>query len=249
GKEIQTTNITKRQRIQDLLIILILHRNEGLPKKVIFDLFWENYSEECKRTNLNTLIYRLKKVFGTNNNFFKIDRHSISLNMDHVDIDIDKFQTGIRTFENMENTGNIEEAINFSFNILELYKGSFLDNLNTKIPIIKERMEFKHLYQTLLFRTLRLTVYRGLYIESLKLGKKLISSDPYCEPAYRLIMTALSFLGNTSEITRLYIDLKKKLQDNYSIDPDEKTLLLKNKLLLGVNPEQYEILEEVSIFF
>lgn len=248
-KELQTVDFIKSRLIQDLLILLILHRKEGLPKKVIFDLFWTNYSEECKRANLNTLIYRLKKLFGIHIDFLKIDRNFIYLNMDYVEIDLDNFQTGTRAVENMENSGNIEEAINFSFNTLQLYRGNFLDNISTRLPITEERLKLKHYYQTLLFRALRLTVYRGLYRESLELGKKLISSDPYCEPAYRLIMSALGFLGNTSEIIRLYINLEEKLQRKYGIDPDEKTLLLKNKLVLGVTPEQDEILDEVSIFF
>jgi two-component SAPR family response regulator len=131
----------------------------------------------------------------------------------------------------------------------KLYRGDFFENISTDLPLDEERLKLKHIYQTLLFSILRLTVYKGLYRESLEFGRKLISSDPYCEPAYRLIMTALGFLGNRSELIRLYVDFEKKLRGKYRIDPDEKTLLLKNSLLLGINPEQEKILEEVSIFF
>ena len=148
--------------------------------------------------------------------------------MDSVKIDVDNFLTGVKTAEYLENDYNIDEAISTSFRTLKLYRGDFLENISTDLLITEERLKLKHIYQTLLFRTLRLTVWKGLYQESLKLGRKLISSDPYCEPAYRLIMTALGFLGNTSELLRLYINFAKKLQEKYGIGPDKKTLLLKN---------------------
>ncbi|MCD6396505.1 MAG: bacterial transcriptional activator domain-containing protein, partial [Spirochaetaceae bacterium] len=175
--------------------------------------------------------------------------NSIYIHRDSVEIDVDNFLEGIKTSEYLEKNNNFNEAISMSLRTLKLYRGNFLKNISTDLPVAEERLKLKHLYQTLLFRTLRLTVCRGLYRESLELGKKLISSDPYCEPAYRLIMTALGFLGNTSEIIRLYIDLEKKLQEKYEIEPDKKTLLLKNRLILGINPEHERILEEVSIFF
>ena len=249
GKKLKTVEFIKQHKIQDLLILLILHREDGLSKKVIFNYFWENYSEKSKRSNLNTLIYRLNKSFGINKDFLKIDRNFIYINKNSVEIDVDNFLEGVRTSEYLEKNDNINEAISMSFRTLKLYRGNFLENINTDLPIAEERLKLKHLYQTLLFRTLRLTVRKGLYRRSLELGREFISSDPYCEPAYRLIMTALGFLGNTSEIIRLYLDLEKKLWGKYGIDPDEKTLLLKNRLMLGINPEQERILEEVSIFF
>jgi len=248
-KKLKTVEFIKQHKIQDLLILLILHRKDGLSKKVIFNYFWENYSEKCKRSNLNTLIYRLNKSFKINKDFLKIDRNSIYINGDSVEIDVDNFLEGARTSEYLEKINNFNKAISMSLRTLKLYRGNFLENISTDLPVAEERLKLKHLYQALLFRTLRLTVCRGLYRESLELGKKLISSDPYCEPAYRLIMTALGFLGNTSEIIRLFIDLEKKLQEKYGINPDKKTLLLKNRLILGINPEHEKILEEVSIFF
>ncbi len=249
GKKLKTVEFIKQHRIQDLVILLILHREDGLPKNIIFNHFWANYSEKCKRSNLNTLIYRLNKTFGINKDFLKIDRNSISINKNTVEIDKDAFLEGVKTSEYLENNNNINEAINMCFRTLKLYKGNFLENINTDLPIAKERLKLKQLYQTLLFRTLRLTIFKGLYHRSLELGREFISYDPYCEPAYRLIMIALGFLGNTSEIIRLYLNLEKKLLGEYGINPDKKTLLLKNRLLMGINPEQERILEEVSIFF
>jgi len=249
GRKLKTVEFIKQHRIQDLLILLILHRKDGLSKKVIFNYFWKNYSEKSKRSNLNTLIYRLNKSFGINKDFLKVDRNTIYINRNSVKIDVDNFMEGVRTSEYLENNNNLNEAINISFRTLKLYRGNFLENINTDLPVAEERLKLKHLYQKLLFRTLRLTVRKGLYMKSLELGKELISSDPFCEPAYRLIMIALGFLGNTSEIIRLYLGLEKKLLEKYRIDPDKKTLLLKNRLMLGINPEKERILEEVSIFF
>ncbi len=249
GEHLSSSDFLKRRRIQNLLILLILHRNDVLRKEVIFNLFWENYSERSKKDNLNTLIYRLKKLFKMNDSILIIDRNSITFNADAIEVDADTFAAGIQEAQALEKEGYFDEALRKSFAALSLYRGNFFDNITTVIPLSSERLRIRHLYETLLFRTLRLCVYSGLYREALVYGQQLLSCDPYCEPAYRLIMQALGFLGNTSEVTRLYHTLKTKLYDEYKIVPDEKTLNLKNRIALGVNPEQDEILQETSIFF
>ncbi len=248
-KELDPSDFLKRRRIQDLLILLIIHRKEGLHKEIIFDMFWENYTARSKKDNLNTLIYRLKKLFGNKKNLLLIDRNWIRLNMDFISIDTDLFMEGVKNTEILEKNNDIDGAIIYARKIIQLYKGDFFESLSTDVPIDDERSKLKKFYLALLFRTLRLTIIKGLYRESLEIGRKLITCDPYCEPAYRLIMSALGYLGNTSEITRLYIELDNKLWKAYKIPPDEKTLMLKSKLALGVNPAQEDILNEVSIFF
>ncbi len=249
GQECNIEDFIKRRRIQDLIILLIQHRKEGLVKEKIFNLFWENYSARSKKDNLNTLIYRLKKLLGVDREIFIIDRVSLKLNPELVAFDLDIFLKEREAVEYLENEGRREEAVSHALKTLTLYRGNFLDTISTDLSLENERSYLKHTYQSLLFRTLRLAVYAGFYLEALTVGKKLLVSDPYCEPAYRLIMAALFYLGNTSEITRLYRDLSEKLQKNYNIDPDEKTYHLKSRLALGVAPSQEEILQEASIFF
>jgi len=249
GEKIPASDFLKRRRIQDLLILLIINRQSLLRKEVIFNLFWEHYSERSKKDNLNTLIYRLKKLFGLNNSFLSIDRNSIALDPQSIVVDVDTFSEGIGKAEALENKGYYEEALQHSLSTLDMYQGDFFENITTSVPIIEEKLRIKHLYQTLLFRTLRLSVYSGYYRKALKIGQKLLSTDPCCEPAYRLTMEALAFLGNTSEVTRLYCSLEKNLHDKYKIVPDEKTCNLKNRLALGVNRTADEMLQEVSIFF
>ena len=50
-------------------------------------------------------------------------------------------------------------------------------------------------------------------------------------------MIASSAIGNRSEIPRLFDKLNKKLQAYYKVTADEKTILLKDKLLSGTAPE------------
>ncbi len=249
GQHVSSSDFLKRRRIQDLLILLILHRKDVLRKEVIFNLFWEHYSQRSKKDNLNTLIYRLKKLFKMNDSILMIDRNSIAFNGDAIEVDVDTFAAGIEEARDLEEKGYFDEALRTSRAALSLYGGTFFDNITTVIPLQNERLRIKHIYETLLFRTLRLCVYSGLYREALIYGQQLLSCDPFCEPAYRLIMQALGFLGNTSEVTRLYRTLEMKLFNEYKIVPDEKTLNLKNRLALGVNPSPEETLQEISIFF
>ena len=248
GLPLPVSSIVKRRKIQDLLILLILNRKQGLPKKVIFDLFWDHYSESSKKDNLKTLIYRLKKLLGSTHDILVVDRNTVYLNMEYVQLDIDTFTEGIQTIEGMGECTSPKELLDYTLQVLQLYRGEFLETISTDVPIDREKTMYQHSYQKLLFQTIKLCVYNGMYHESLELGKKLLAVDPYCEPAYRLLMTSLGFLGNTSEIVRLYQSLERKLFTAFAIQPDEKTLMLKNKLILGVYPAREESMDEVSMF-
>ncbi len=248
GRQLDTSDFLKRRRIQDLLILLILNRNDGLRKEKIFDLFWKNYTERSRKDNLNTLIYRLKKLLNNDSNLLIIDRNTIRLDMDMTDIDIDLFTVGVETVKNLEDSLNPDEALAKARETASLYRGEFLENISTDVSVEREKTGLKKMYTSLLFRMLRLSAAKGFYREALETGKELIDIDPLCEPAYRLLMTTLGHLGNTSEITRLYAVLEKRLKDNFEILPDEKTMTLKNKLILGVLPDTSEVMNEVSVF-
>jgi len=45
-------------------------------------------------------------------------------------------------------------------------------------------------------------------------------------------------VGNRSEIPRLFDKLNKKLQAYYKVTADEKTVILKDKLLGGTSPDE-----------
>ncbi len=249
GRQLDTSDFLKRRRIQDLLILLILNRNDGLRKEKIFDLFWKNYTERSRKDNLNTLIYRLKKLLNNDGNLLIIDRNTIRLDMEMTDIDIDIFTCGIEEVKKLEDSLNPDAALAKARETASLYRGEFLENISTDVSVAGERSELRKMYTSLLFRMLRLSAAKGFYREALETGKELIDIDPLCEPAYRLLMTTLGHLGNTSEITRLYAVLEKRLKDNFEILPDEKTMTLKNKLILGVLPDTSEVMNEVSVFF
>lgn len=138
GEKIPSSAFLKRRRIQDLLILLIIKRKSLLRKEVIFNLFWENYSEQSKKDNLNSLIYRLKKLFGMNNSFLTIDRNSIALDPQSIVVDVDTFSEGISKAEALENKGYYEEALQQSLAALEMYGGDFFENITTSVPIIEE---------------------------------------------------------------------------------------------------------------
>ncbi len=248
GTPLDPADILKRKKIQELLILLILHRKEGLSKETIFDIFWENYTYKSRKDNLNTLIYRLKNLLNAEKELLVVDRNTIRLNMQHVSLDADIFLKGCNMVHALEKEGKIEDAVFTAKRTLNLYNGDFFETTGTEISIEKERNIYRTSYLSLLFRIIRLYILNGSYAEALETGRILVAKDPLCEPAYRLIMTALGYIGNFSEIARLYATLKKRLSESLNVQPDEKTVNLKNKLTLGLPPSMNDI-NEISFFF
>ncbi len=249
GHFLDSTEFLKRKRVQDLLILLILNRKDGLQKETIFNIFWKNYTDKSRKDNLNTLIYRLKKLLGNDKDLLIINRNTIRLDPFAIEVDADTFTKSAQQAELLEEAGELEQALLKGIETIHLYRGEFFENICSEIPIESKRSEYRGVYLSTLFRMERLYLIKGFYKEALKTGKTLISHDPYCEPAHRLLMTTLGYLGNSSEILRLYHSFEQKLFNAFGIAPDAKTETLKNRLLLGVFPSHNEILDEVSVFF
>ncbi len=249
GQSIDSAEFLKRKRIQDLLILLILNRKDGLRKETIFNIFWKNYTDKSRKDNLNTLIYRLKKLLGSDKELLTIDRNAIRLNPFAIEIDTDTFVKSAQQAELLEEEGALDQALLQGMETIHLYEGDFFENISTEIPVESKRVEYRKIYLSTLFRILRLYLVKGFYKEALKAGKTLITKDPYCEPAHRLLMTTLGYLGNSSEILRLYHSFEQNLFNAFGIAPDDKTETLKNRLMLGVFPAREESMEEVSIFY
>ena len=91
GKEIPPGKLLSQKRVMDLLKLLIIYRKSGIHKDTIYETFWPKYSYKSARDNLNTIIYRLRNIFGKNNLFLATDASTIVFLPNVVRTDVDSF--------------------------------------------------------------------------------------------------------------------------------------------------------------
>jgi len=247
GEEISSTLLSGQKRVMDLLKYLIIFRKNGVMKERVYELFWPRYSYKSARDNLNTIIYRLRKLMGDSQEYLITDVNTIHFNSGCTQIDLDTFLEFIEHAKKAEAQGNLNLAIKMYKEAVELYKGDFLEGDLYHDFIRDERENLKNKFRYILFRMTQLSLNSGDPMEGLKWAKRLVEADPLCEAGYRLLMICCALVGNRSEIPRLFEKLNKKLQTYYKITADNKTVLLKETLLSGRTPEEKLWNEETII--
>ena len=237
GETIPASTLSRQKKVLDLLKLLLVHRQNGILKETLYDLFWPGYLPKSCRDNLNTLIYRLRKILGEAEDYVLTQGGIIRLNDEICTVDVDHFLQQIKEGEQAQRQNDRSLAMACYNKAKDLYQGDFLEKDLYYDDIRDYRETLKNEYLQLLFNITIMNLDAGIYQVALGAVKALIRKDPLCETAYRLLMIASTLVGNRSEVPRVVDKLNKALQHYYNIEADPKTIALKEKLLEGQIPE------------
>ena len=235
-EEIPSAILSQQKKVMDLLKLLIVHRKNGLVKEVLYNLFWPGYTQRSARNNLNTIIYRLRKILSEDLNYIVTGSGIIQLNMDVCAIDVEDFLENIKLGKQEETRGNHQGSLDFFYRAKLIYRGEFLANDLYYDDIINQRENLKSTYLRLLIKLIVKNLDASNHFEALTLAEELITKDDICEPAYRLIMIANTLMGNKNEVPRIFAKLNDRLVQEYNVQADLKTVELKDMLLRGDQP-------------
>ncbi|MCF8067924.1 MAG: hypothetical protein K9L30_05010 [Desulfobacterales bacterium] len=238
GQDIPEFDLNRQKMLSRLLKFLIVHRKSYVPKEIIYDTFWHNYPIKSARTNLHNLLFRLRNLLGTKHDFIASEGENIRLLMDSYRLDADMFENYYFQGKKLLRKDDNPAALQMFEAAADLYKGDFIDFDLYDDLINNERESLKKKFHFILHAAIKLYLDMGDYHKAQQFSKKLILHDPCCEPAYRLLMIASVYSGNRNEIPRVYKQLRKKLNKELSINPDEVTNNLMEKLLQGGFPSK-----------
>ncbi len=233
GKEIPPGKLLSQKRVMDLLKLLIIYRKNGIHKDTIYETFWPKYSYKSARDNLNTIIYRLRNIFGKGNLFLSTDVSTIGFLPNVVRTDVDSFNTFSSLGDTALNAHESGNAIEMYKEAVSLYKGDFLEGDLYSDFIRDERESLKRMYLGILFKLAKLFLDTGDFLQALDVLQQFNHSEPLYEPATRLFMITSTLIGNRSIIPRIFDELGSQLRETYSIDPDKRTSALKEHLIGG----------------
>ncbi|MCF8070569.1 MAG: bacterial transcriptional activator domain-containing protein [Desulfobacterales bacterium] len=232
GKEVPGTTLGRRKRLLDLLKLIVAFHETGLPRGIVYDLFWENYDQKSASNNLNVNLYRLRKLFDTD--FISLDGDVIRLYEEVIWLDVKVFEENLRMGKIAARKGSPHQALKYFHVAHELYQGDFIENDLYDDLIAKERNALKKRYVDMLFTAMKLYLDEGDHHHALNYGQTLIRYLPYCEPAYRLLMMACALSGNRGELTALYKQLSAVLKRELNVEADSSTRQLLDDLQKGI---------------
>jgi len=236
GKELSVDILSRHKKVMDVFKLLIVHRGSGLAKEVLYDLFWEGYLEKSARSNLNTILYRLRRILGEDSQYILTDSDIVRLNNTLCTVDADDFCELVQFGDNELHEGNLNAALNAYLKAKGIYRGNFLAKDLYFDDIRDAREVLRAEYLQLLLKLVKTQLETGRYHQALEISKELLAEDRLCEPGYRLLMICCSLVGNRSEIPRIYNRLEERLLRSFNIAPDPQTSTLKNALLEGSSP-------------
>jgi LuxR family maltose regulon positive regulatory protein len=236
GKELSADTLLRHKKVMDVFKLLVVHRRSGLSKEVLYDLFWGGYLEKSSRSNLNTILYRLRKILGEKNRYILTDSESVRLNNSFCTVDADDFCKLVRLGDKEKHKGNLNAAINAYLKAKSIYRGDFLAKDLYFDDIRDAREVLRAEYLQLLLKLVKTQLETGRYHQALEINKELLAQDRLCEPCYRLLMICCALVGNRGEIPRVYNRLEERLLRSFNISPDPQSSALKNALLQGSSP-------------
>ncbi|OQY08218.1 MAG: hypothetical protein B6I22_01220 [Desulfobacteraceae bacterium 4572_123] len=238
GQDIPGFNLNRQKMLSRLLKFLIVHRKSYVPKEVIYNTFWQNYPIKSARTNLHNLLFRMRNLLGTKHDFIESEGENIRLLKDTYWLDADIFENYYSLGKKGLQKNDTPAALQMFEAAADLYKGDFIDFDLYDDLINQERVSLKKKFRFILHASTKLYLDIGDYHKARQSSKKLIEHDPCCESAYRLLMIACVYSGNRNEIPRVYKQLRAKLKNELSINPDNATDDLMEKLLQGGFPSK-----------
>ena len=180
-----STPLQLSQGSQALFAFLLLQRHL-IPRDILMDVFWGEYSTDRAQSNLTTAVWRLRQVLepsevtpGTY--LISKKRGEVGFNWDSSHwLDTDSFEKQllpvlrkpVATLD-VNDLKTIEEA-------LSLYRGDLLEGMYEDWAL-RERERFRSLHLSCLTRLMQYFFERKEYEQSILFGQEILRRDPLHE--------------------------------------------------------------------
>lgn len=216
------------QKVRSLLAYLLIHRHSPHGRTRLAGLFWSDMPEEQARRNLNTTLWRLRRLLepppippGT---YLLAEGDTLAFNSaSHYWLDVDEFRSRIEVAKSQPPSApaeiqNLQAAV-------ELYRAPFLEDLYDDW-VLREQEWLRELYLDALQRLLTGYRARGDYTAALACGQRLIATDPLREETHRELMDLYRRLGQRTAALRQYEACRQVLATELGIEPMVETVAL-----------------------
>jgi DNA-binding SARP family transcriptional activator len=205
------------ERLQALLAYLVLQRDQPLSRQQLAVTFWPDTTDAQARTNLRTLIARLREALPDAEQFLAIDAQAMQWRGDApCAIDLIEFEQAVAS-------GALAHAV-------ELYRGDLLPACYDDW-ITSERERLRQAYQHVLDRLIAQSEKQGQFDQAIAYAQRLLRHDPLHETTYRHLMRLQLASSERSGALRTYHACAAMLRDELGVEPSAETRALYAQLL------------------
>ena len=166
--------------------------------------------------------------FGSS--YVHVDDHSVGLDPELCEVDLDLFFSFVRKGEEYQKAGDPKAALTAYNQALDLYKGDFLPEEVYAPWADMKREQMRQKCVEILARVCKLYETLGAVRKAIEGYRKAIEMDPLMEEFYQKLMTLYFNRGMLNDALRVYEDCKKALRSGLKTTPDPVTTALYNKI-------------------
>jgi predicted ATPase/DNA-binding SARP family transcriptional activator len=207
-------------RARELLAFLAAHP-PGPTKEEVGVAFWPDATTEQVKNSFHVTLHRLRKLLG-GAEAVVADGARYAIGIPHI-ADSRRFETEM-TAALRENDARALEAA------LALYDGDFLQGEDAGEWCFPIRARLRQLHIRGLFALGQAHEARGRYTDAAETYTRVVSRDPFHEPAARQLMICRARLGQRSESLSVYRELEQRLRDDLQAAPEPETATLYQRL-------------------
>jgi DNA-binding SARP family transcriptional activator/predicted ATPase len=222
-----------------LLYYLAATASEGPPpsREKLAGLLWGERGETQARKSLTKALSTLNKMIGP---YLSIDRQGATLNRES------DYKVDVLTFEALTAANELPD-VEASAAAVTLYRGDFLEGFSVKeAPAFEEwvLLQRERLREKLL-HTLDLLVedalQRAEYATGAQYATRLLTLDPWREPAHRQMMMLLARSGERAAALAHFERSRQLLADEMGIEPVAETVALYEQLKATAAPPPHNL--------
>lgn len=215
---------------KSLFKYLAINRQQPTPIEILMDTFWQENDPDSARRNLYQAIYLLRQTVQPllpDFPFILSENGSYGLNPRlNIWLDSETFEAFVDNGRQLQNAGNITEAITTYETADNLYKGNFLaEDLYEDWPL-SQRENLKQKYLNILQQLSQYHYTHKNWALCCTYYQRLLAIDNCREEAHRGLMRVYYLQGQRHLALRQYYTCVESLQNELEVDPMPETVSL-----------------------
>jgi len=217
-------------RLQSLLAYLVLHRNAPQPRNHVAYTFWPDSTDAQARSNLRTLLHRLRDALPQADRFLYADAHTLQWMADAP------FTLDVSDFEAHANpVGDPAAAREVLEHAAAVYRGDLLPGCYDDW-IIPERERLRQTFEEVLEWLVQSYEQGRDYQRAIKHGQHLLRHDPLHEATYRRLMRLYALNGDRAGALRVYHTCATVMARELAAEPSPATREVYERLVTSEEP-------------
>lgn len=232
--QVGTTRVdlgAKKQRA--LLALLLLQVKRPVSVETIVQALWPGKAHDGVRSNLQSLMSRVRGALARAGVEYRVthEGETYRLDLDQNLIDYHRFLRMVESGRAASAIENHSEAKRILTQAIGLWRGVPLADIHgewaAKRRSAMENVDLLHAYHALL----QAKIHLHEYAEVMRDLVPLLEQHPHDDTLARIRMTALDGMGDRHGATAFYIQFRRRLADEFGIEPSAELDRLYHRLL------------------